>query len=229
MNSDVKITKTHKKTKKLIFGIILAIVIVLLFGMAGYLIGRTGKTDTANQTKQVAKTTTAPTSSTTPTQTKPTQTTNPPAQSGSNPSTQQPTQPAITTCTTNHLILSVVPGENGAAGTIVYTLNLTNTGKLACTLYGFPGVSLTNDAGVQIGSPAGRATGYTEAKLMLVPAGSVKFEVSTSNSGAYPDGQCTAGATTFRVYPPDSTEYLTTISPVKTWCPGFETAPVLAI
>src|SRR5713226_6886180 len=44
-----------------------------------------------------------------------------------------------------------IPGD-GAAGSIYYELELSNTSSHACTLFGFPGVSAIDAHGHQLGS-----------------------------------------------------------------------------
>ncbi|WP_432742537.1 DUF4232 domain-containing protein [Streptomyces sp. JH002] len=48
-----------------------------------------------------------------------------------------------------------VEDPNAGAGSVMYTPAFTNTGDSACTLTGFPGVSLlTAEGGEQMGAPA---------------------------------------------------------------------------
>ena len=143
---------------------------------------------------------------------------------------QELTPPKVateTTCNADELTLSLTAGDGGGAGTLNQVLVLTNSGKRTCTLKGFPGVSLVNDNGNQIGSPADRSKNYTEKSLSLKPAATAKATISYSNSANFGDGVCKTGATKLRVYPPNDTGYLSIASPMITaWCPGFETSPV---
>ena len=97
---------------------------------------------------------------------------------------------------------------NGAAGTVYYTLQLTNTGSTTCTLTGYAGVSLvTNSAGTQIGAAAQRAPG-TVTTVSLAPgksAGATLGIVDASNYGT-PCGITPAAG--LRVYPPGQTAAL---------------------
>ena len=78
---------------------------------------------------------------------------------------------ATPACSTANLSVWVdVSQGSGAAGTISYPLDFTNTGSRACTLYGYPGVSATNANGGQIGRAAGRNPLY-KAKTVTIPAG----------------------------------------------------------
>ncbi len=134
-----------------------------------------------------------------------------------------------TTCNADELSLTTSPSSEGTgAGTVAYNLILTNISKRTCVLGGFPGVSLVNVNGNQVGNPADRAANYTEKELSLAPNTKVKAIVSVSNSSNFSDGQCKAGATKFRVYPPNDVGYLSVASPVDSWCPGFTVSPVLA-
>lgn len=143
---------------------------------------------------------------------------------------QEKTPPKVateTTCNADELTLSVTNGDGGGAGTLNQVLVLTNAGKRTCTLVGFPGVSLVNDNGNQIGSPAERSKSYAEKSLSLKPAATAKATISYSEQGNFPAGTCKTGATKLRVYPPNDTGYLSVASPMITaWCPGFETSPV---
>jgi len=59
---------------------------------------------------------------------------------------------------------------NGAAGTIYYHLDFTNTSRWTCYLYGWPGVSATNWAGGQLGQAAHRVADV-KARVVNVPPG----------------------------------------------------------
>lgn len=132
-----------------------------------------------------------------------------------------------TTCNADELTLSLSEGDGGGAGTLNQLIVLTNVSKRTCILGGFPGVSLVNDNGNQIGSPADRAKNYTEKKLTLTPGAQAKATVSFEDQGNFDAGTCKTGATKLRVYPPNDTGYLSVASPMITaWCPGFEVSPV---
>lgn len=133
-----------------------------------------------------------------------------------------------TTCNADELTVAVEDGgDSSGAGTLAYNIVLTNSGKRTCTLFGFPGVSLVNDNGNQIGSPAERGTNYVEERLTLQSGTKVKAVVSIANSTNFPDGQCKAGATKLRIYPPNDTGYLSVATSIGSWCPGFVVSPVL--
>jgi len=132
-----------------------------------------------------------------------------------------------TTCNADELTLTLADADGGGAGTLNKAIVLTNSGKRTCTLFGFPGVSLVNDNGNQIGSPADRAKNYTEKSVSLAPTKTAKAIVSYSDKGNFDAGTCKDGATKLRVYPPNDTGYLSVAAPMITaWCPGFAISPV---
>lgn len=132
-----------------------------------------------------------------------------------------------TTCNADELTLSVENSSDSGAGTLAYDVVLTNSAQRTCTLFGFPGVSLVNDNGNQVGTPAERGTNYVEERLTLQPGAKVKSVLSIANSANYTDGQCKPGATKLRVYPPNDTGYLSVATDISSWCPGFIVSPVL--
>lgn len=135
-----------------------------------------------------------------------------------------------TTCNTDELSLALT-ATDAAAGTYSYDLTFTNIGTRSCTLFGYPGVSLVNDNGNMIGSPAERTENAQEITITLEPQGKVKAVLYAANSDNFSDGQCSEGATKVRVYPPNDTGYLSvpTVETLTNWCPGFEISPVMGL
>ena len=82
-----------------------------------------------------------------------------PSPTGSHTSAPSPTTSipagAVATCLTSQLSLAAGP-TNGAAGSLYTSFSFTNTGGKPCSMHGFPGVSLLNDAGAIVGQPATR-------------------------------------------------------------------------
>jgi Tfp pilus assembly protein PilX len=134
------------------------------------------------------------------------------------------------TCNVDELSLALEPAD-AAAGTYTYNVIFTNTGNRNCTLYGYPGISLVNDNGNMIGSPAERTKNSQEITITLEPQGKVKSVLYAANSDNFSDGQCAEGATKLRVYPPNDTGYLSvpTVETLMSWCPGFEVSPVMDV
>lgn len=138
-----------------------------------------------------------------------------------------PKTETTTTCNADELTLTLENGDGGGAGTTNQMIVLTNSGKRTCTLFGFPGVSLVNDNGNQIGKPADRAKNYTEKTVTLAPTKQAKATLSFEDPSNFDAGECKTGATKLRVYPPNDTGYLSVASTMVTaWCPGFDVSPV---
>lgn len=71
--------------------------------------------------------------------------------------TVTPRSPGPGQCSTSDLKLTIGQ-ENGAAGTVYYPVQFTNTSNSTCTMYGFPGVAfVSSPGGSVIGAPAGRS------------------------------------------------------------------------
>jgi hypothetical protein len=73
------------------------------------------------------------------------------------------------------------PGD-GTAGTIFFEIQISNTGRHACTLQGYPGVSEVNGNGQQVGKPARHAG---SKPLVTIPAGgTAHFVLGVEDPGA---------------------------------------------
>lgn len=129
------------------------------------------------------------------------------------------TSAAITECTTANLSGSLDATGGGTAGTQYQQLILTNKGTVSCTLYGFPGVSLVNAAGAQLGSPAARS-GLAGLTITLAPGHAAASAVGFPDAGNFAPGQCSAMSTGLKAYPPNQTQAL--LIPLQAQaCPGF--------
>jgi Protein of unknown function (DUF4232) len=128
----------------------------------------------------------------------------------------------IPRCTAADLAVWVnADSENGAAGTIYYHLDFTNTSRGTCHLYSYPGVSAANGAGKPLGVPAIRTAGVP-ATYVNMPAGGTAHSVL-----GYVDAQLSrsckpAIATLLKVYPPDDAGVRSAFFPLpvcttKTW------------
>ncbi|OAA25230.1 Protein of unknown function (DUF4232) [Frankia sp. EI5c] len=99
---------------------------------------------------------------------------------------------------------ATVDDLQGAAGHIYGRIVLTNTGSAPCVITGFPGVSVVDAAGAQIGAPAGR-TGAAGSPVTVAPGGRAGATLAITQPGVLPGcdsaGQTTRG-TQLRVYPP---------------------------
>jgi hypothetical protein len=85
-------------------------------------------------------------------------------------------------------------------------LRVTNTGRTACTMKGFPGVSLTAPrTGAQIGAAADRARGLVPPLVRLAPGRSATALVRLTQAGNYGPRCRERLAAGFRVYVPGDT------------------------
>lgn len=133
----------------------------------------------------------------------------------------------VTTSTCNADELSLVVGDtSGTAGSTEIDIVFTNTGDRQCVLEGYPGVSLVNANGNQVGSPADRMSGATVQKVTLDMGQSTTAPVMFPEEGNFDAGTCQDGATKLRVYPPNDYGYLSVPTSITSWCPGFEVGTV---
>ncbi len=104
-------------------------------------------------------------------------------------------------CASSALKVSLGPA-NGAAGTVFYPLTFMNTGKLGCTLRGYPGVSAVTSSGKQIGSPASQiSSSYRTITLLAGKARSAL--VGIIETGDFSASQCApVTAAGLKVFPP---------------------------
>lgn len=120
-------------------------------------------------------------------------------------------------CAAADMSLRLGAADTGA-GNIRYPLVFTNKGKKACTLRGFPGVSLIKRDGSTVGKPATRAGGVGSA-VRLQPGGSAHVLLHTLNEGVS-DTPCWAESQIVYVYPPGSKDSMTTGSRGLRVCGG---------
>lgn len=109
-------------------------------------------------------------------------------------------------CKAEGLKMSLGRSDAGA-GQIYYRLTLTNESGAACTLRGFPGVSLIKRDGSVIGVPAEREGGMPE-QTVIGPGRTAGVTLHTLNQGIKDSG-CWARPDYLRVYPPGSRDALT--------------------
>ncbi|PRQ12266.1 hypothetical protein C1Y63_01510 [Corynebacterium sp. 13CS0277] len=94
-------------------------------------------------------------------------------------------------------------GPQGTAGHQLYRLQVTNTGP-HCTLLGYPGVSLVNAAGTQLGHAATR-TGAEFTAVRLGPQASATATIRITSPGTMDPSVCQpAQAAAAVVFPPNS-------------------------
>lgn len=105
----------------------------------------------------------------------------------------------------------------GTAGSVYQVIDFTNVSSAACTLDGYPGVSLATGttASAQIGAAAVRSTTTTPAVVTLAPGQSANALLQIADAGNYPTATCSpVKAKYLQVYPPNQTSasYLYTVS-----------------
>jgi hypothetical protein len=117
--------------------------------------------------------------------------------------------PAVTgtpACATSGL--SVTLGSpSGYAGGVYQTIVFTNTSGAACTLYGYPGVSLVSAAPyTQIGLAAQRSSTAPVKVIMLAAGSSANAVVQVVDALNFPSASCRPSQAAYlRVYPPNQT------------------------
>jgi hypothetical protein len=91
-----------------------------------------------------------------------------------------------------------------AAGSTYYPLNLTNTSKASCYLFGYPGVSfVTGPSGSQIGEPASRNPAVASRTIILPPGGTAHVTVQVVDALNYSKSDCKpVTAHWLKVFPP---------------------------
>jgi uncharacterized protein DUF4232 len=125
------------------------------------------------------------------------------------PTTIAPTQPGgVANCGTAELRGSLGTPE-GAAGSVVVPLVLTNVGSRTCELRGFPGVSyVAGDDGHQVG-PAAAMNGPRGGEVVLKPGAAAAAQLQLANVANFDAGVCQPTPVRgLRVYPPGDTASL---------------------
>lgn len=107
---------------------------------------------------------------------------------------------AVARCHTSQLAGSLGQAQ-GAAGSIITPILLTNRSGEPCTVTGYAGVSLVDAAGTQIGKPAAR-DGSGGAVVRLAPNATASFTIRTENPGVSNGEGCTQPSTKVKVFPP---------------------------
>jgi hypothetical protein len=116
------------------------------------------------------------------------------------------------------LSLRLGPANSGA-GHLFQELAFTNKSRSSCFIIGFPGVSLVDFHGHQVGQPAVR-DGAKGGTITLAPGQVASSDVALADPGVFDPSACkpvqVAG---LRVYPPDSFAAMFVSDP-RTACSG---------
>ena len=124
-------------------------------------------------------------------------------------------------CATSQLSAEIT-NEQGAAGSRLVDIVLTNTSDEECTLTGFPGVSaVTGNDGTQVGPAALRETGTEAATVTLAPGAQARAGLKITNVGLLDAAACQPqDADGLRIYPPENTDSLYVAVPGLQACAG---------
>ena len=148
----------------------------------------------------------AATGSTAPTPT----TASPASTSGNTPAVASPSSATAAAgpaaCPTSSLRVKQGVSQ-GYAGGVYVVIDFTNTSGSACTLYGYPGVSLVSGPPyAQIGLPAKRSTSTPKKLVTLTPGATAHAQLQIVDALNYPPASCgPTKATALKVYPPNQT------------------------
>ncbi|MEV0411365.1 DUF4232 domain-containing protein [Streptomyces sp. NPDC050448] len=131
--------------------------------------------------------------------------------------------PRTPTCHVADLDLSI--GEpDGAAGSLYYPIQFTNTSTHTCALRGYPGVSVVDVRHRQIGTSAAR-TGEPVDTVSVQPDETVTAILRTNSRGVA--AGCRQTSTYVKVYPPNSFAAVQIPYNLRV-CGAFEISPVQA-
>jgi hypothetical protein len=129
---------------------------------------------------------------------------------------------AAPTCTAGDLRLSMGRQDLGA-GQLYWPIRFTNTSRSSCLLRGYPGVSVLDRAGRQIG-PAATRSGQSYGTVAVRPGRTVTAVVHTANGPI--GGPCQATGSYLRVYPPASLRPVVVRAALRVCSGIFTIAPV---
>lgn len=133
----------------------------------------------------------------------------PPATPFTPPATDGQSKPGAQAgaCSVSQLSGNVTPNQ-GAAGSVLASVNLTNTGNEPCVLHGYPGVSFVDQNGGTVGAPAARDGALAGTAVTLQPGQSASAPLKITQPGAIGQLCNPQQADGFRVYPPGSHQSL---------------------
>lgn len=100
-----------------------------------------------------------------------------------------------------------VASTQGTAGSTYTVIDFKNISPTACTLYGYPGVSLAGGTPVtQIGLAATRNTDSPRHLVTLAPGAKANVTLQIADAGNFPATECQPRAATYlQIYPPNQT------------------------
>ena len=113
---------------------------------------------------------------------------------------------SVPKCTASDLgVWIAVSQGSGAAGTIYYPLEFTNVSGHTCSLFGFPGVSVLDRNGNQLGSPANWIRTTAPRTVILTPGATAHTQLAYHDAVVTTEPGCDPVYSAFllRIYPPD--------------------------
>jgi hypothetical protein len=94
-------------------------------------------------------------------------------------------------CAGSNLVVWIPNGKgNGTAGSVYYNLSLTNSGRSACTLQGYPKITAITLAGKPLGRAARHESSRGARAIRLAPGASAKVRVRITEAGNYSPSEC---------------------------------------
>jgi Protein of unknown function (DUF4232) len=113
--------------------------------------------------------------------------------------------PAVASCATSQLRAGMGDNE-GAAGSVITSIDFTNTSGVTCTLYGYPGVSLSEGSPyTQVGMSSAWNSATPKTLVTLAPGAVASSVLKITDAYNYPSGTCDPTPTTYLVvYPPNN-------------------------
>ena len=119
---------------------------------------------------------------------------------------------------------------NGYAGGFDVTIGFTNTSTAACTLYGYPGVSLVSASRTQIGLPATRLRTVPVKLVTLASGATASALVQIADAVNFPSPTCgSVKAAYLRIFPPNQTAPVYLANTSRTCAKPVPTLTVTAV
>lgn len=119
---------------------------------------------------------------------------------------------------------------NGYAGGFDVTIGFTNTSSAACTLYGYPGVSLVSASYSQIGLSAKRLSTAPVKLVTLASGATASALVQIADALNFPSTTCSpVKAAYLRIFPPNQTASVYLANTAQTCSKPVQTLTVTAV
>ncbi len=119
-------------------------------------------------------------------------------------------------CRSANLVAHMIAVQ-GAAGSVIRTYTLVNTGSTTCTLYGYPGLQLLSSSGAKLTTTVLR-TPATEATVKLTHGASAQFSIEFAAQTGYGNASCPISGQ-LEITPPNAYHSLTLTGPAGTLQP----------